>query len=68
MTLKVITTIGDFISNPKGLHYFIKWIGTSRIKKLCVVCTTKVNWYYPTSDDTIVFLGAYFVKLNSTFA
>jgi len=35
-TPKAITTVGAFISNPKGLHYSIEWIGTSRIKK--VVC------------------------------
>ncbi len=33
-----------------------------------MVCTTKVNWYCHPNDDTIVFLGACFVKLNSTFA
>jgi hypothetical protein len=32
------------------------------------VCKEKVNWYCPTSDDTIFFLGAFFVKLHSTFA
>jgi hypothetical protein len=33
-----------------------------------VVCITKVNWYCPTSDDIIIFLGRCFVKLNNTFA
>jgi hypothetical protein len=28
----------------------------------------KMYWYCPTSDDTIGFLGACFVKLDSTFA
>jgi len=35
-TPKAITMAGAFISNPKGLHYSIYWIGTSRIKRLCV--------------------------------
>jgi hypothetical protein len=32
------------------------------------MCTTKRNWYCPTSHDTTVFLGACFVKLNNRFA
>jgi hypothetical protein len=58
--------VGPFISNPKGLHYSISWIGTSRIKRLCVACKKKMNWYCPTSDHIIVFLGVFFVKLHST--
>ncbi len=37
-------------------------------KVVCMVCTTKMNWYCPTNDDTIIFLGACFMKLNNTFA
>jgi len=59
-TTMVVVSIPNF----RDLHYSMQWTGTSPKRRMCVVCTRKVNWYCHACNDTIVCFDVCFVKIT----